>query len=372
MEYRVGVIGGGLAGLTVSSLLPSSIEAIVFEEDKTIGYPKHCTGLVGEYTLSFYTRITSPRIIANRYYSVCFNIYGVDYCIHSRKPICYRLDRPLLEQLLYDKTLSRGHNVLLNCRVESIGRDYLETTSGRRYHVGYIVLAEGSKHYFTKKYIGSINKYIGIQYLARIQFIDPYRVHVVYHRGARDYFQWIVPVDKDTALIGYMSRGVVSRDKLLGIASRVVGRVSSVLESFGGEIPVDTIKWGVMEKLFPIGDTVPLTKPFSGGGLYGVSMATPYLVEAIAYGRPEMYWRFIKWFKWRQRQQLFLRRLCTRLHGLAYASRLVTLLNRLGVEIDSRDYDRHDTIVYKALPILVTQPWIYPYTLSSLRNPLKP
>ncbi len=371
MKIDVGVIGGGAAGLTVSSLLPSSLEVIVFEEDSRIGYPKHCTGLVGLLTTEFYTSLLDRSIVVNKYYSVSFIIGGDVFSINSREPLAYRIDRPLLEEKLYDRTVSRGHSVLFRERVFDT-KPYCIETRGKEYSVDYIVLAEGSKHTITRKYIGFVKKYIGYQYRVRVGSVNPYNLYVVYPSMVREGFLWITPLDSDQALIGYLYSRALSRDYLFKKCSRIVEGIGSVLEGFGGPIPVDKVKWSGLEPVLPIGDTIPSTKPFSGGGLYGISVLTPYLVEAIVKEKPCLYWRRLWMYKRKQDLQLLIKNISLKLGGLAYTPLLISRLYRFGVSIGGREYDMHERILYKSIPILVTQPWILLQNLSSLKNLLKP
>lgn len=63
----------GGARWTHNGFFIRDLEAVIIEEHSSPGTPKHCTGLVGEYTAEFYKSILGPGIIDNKYSRIIFH-----------------------------------------------------------------------------------------------------------------------------------------------------------------------------------------------------------------------------------------------------------------------------------------------------------
>jgi len=372
LTRRIGVIGAGPAGLTVAALLPSSYEVVVFEEHSRIGYPIHCTGIIGSFTADFYRSLVGDRVFENRYVGAYIYTRKGFFTVSSDKPLVYRLNRPLLEEKLYDIVSRKGFDVLLGEKVEKVffrnNSPCLETRSSN-YVFDYVVDGEGfSRRIACDLGCSGVDYVFGIQYLVHIERIDPSYFHVIFTDKTPFLPIWVVPVDYDKALMGYgYKHGSLKYDYLVKIAQKHlrVG-IGGFTRVFGGPIPIGRpcypIRYG---RVYLIGDAVPFTKPFSGGGLYGIAFLTPYLVKSIVRGDPTYYHRAFQNGSRRVGMQLLAREFSIRLGGLYVAVEYLRKIHRLGLKITLEDYDRHEKILIRSLPLLITT---FPLILSNTQK----
>ena len=371
------IVGGGPAGLTTAFLLRNKT-VYVFEEHKELGIPKHCTGLVGLYTASFFNKIAGKNVLDNKYNSICYHIPCRSFCLYWNRPIAYRIKRPYLEQKLGDLIESIGHKLFLGKRIKtiSVGKNRVEDNKGKTYSYGKLVIAEGAKGFLTKNIRGknSWRNIIGIQRRVRIKNIEPYTFHVFFPKILRDFFAWLVPIDYEEALIGYGLRigQYINYDLIQCYVEKRTGlKTGSGIEVFGGLIPISRPGAGVIENIYFIGDSLPFTKPFTGGGLYGIALLAPYLAIELEQNIP-IFKKSLQQYRSRLNLQFIARDLSIKISGTWVVPALLELLTRFGISIKQEDYDRHENIVLKALPILLTQPWLLPYILYSRDTCVKP
>lgn len=367
MSKRIGIIGAGPAGLSTASLLPGEYDVWIFEEHNRIGFPVHCAGIISFFTAGFYKDLVGEKIFENRYSGAYIYTSKGYFAVIANKPLIYKLNRPLLEEKLYDIVSRKGFNILLSTKVNRLflkdNMPCLETKSGN-YIFDYVVNGEGfSRRISMDLGCPNVDYVYGIQYLVRTENIDPGFFHVIFIDKTPFLPIWIVPIDSNEVLIGY---GYRSRPIEYNIVAKIVWKyarikISSSSKSFGGAIPIGRpcypIKYG---KIFLLGDAIPFTKPFSGGGLYGIAYLTPYLIKSIIRENTTYYH---KAFIHRSRMlniQLITRNISLRLGGLHVAVEYLRKLYRIGFRISLEDYDHHERIFIKSIPLLtITFPLIF-------------
>jgi len=351
---RIYIVGAGPAGLTTGFFLSRkipSISIIVFDHRRKPGVPPHCTSIVGEETAEFYKEILGEEVIEKKYYFVTFHTPMRKYTVYSKKPIAYRLARPYLEQKLCDKLLDMGVEIRLGKHVLPTHLGVL-IADGKEYE-GLIIAADGAYSLFRKKYCGWIPETItGLQRIVRVDKQLENGFHVFFDPDTPRFYQWIVPLDEDkTVLVGYADCRIRSDpdrifDKVLGKAGlRPVSRE----RVFGGPIIRDLPHrpYNIGGRIYFIGDSLPASKPVTGGGLYGIKELAPVLAEAIIKGDPRIYDQSVERLRKKFQQSWFLTRLFKHKYWV-----FADLFSVFEGEFEPRLFDLHEKIIWRAIPRL--------------------
>jgi len=356
------VVGAGPAGL-LTAIFVRKREVVVFEEHREVGKPKHCAGFVGEDTAKTYASIAGFSIIDNEYDTLVFHTPKGSFELSFRKPIVYRVDRPMLEEKLLDRALAKGVRVEFGKRVKpgsSVGEVVVDGVT-KSFEV--IVAADGSASLFRKKYYGGYaSKLIGVQYVYRAEGLDDSVIHLFFNEITPEFFQWLAPLDSDRVLIGLATRKYSVHPEALvkWIARRARVKLGSRVEVFGGLLPRDKpVKNPVYaDKVFFIGDSVPHVKPFTGGGLRLISILAPVLAKSLDKGSPTEYVRLHKALIKRVAVEYAATRIVERI-GYWLAPAAAAQLHGLGL-LTSSDYDNHYAVVLKTLAL---SPVLFPKLL---------
>jgi len=350
---KILVAGAGPAGL-LTSLYIDNHDVVLVEEHSEVGKPKHCAGFIGELTVKRYASLLGWSVIDHKYNVVVFHTPRGAYTLYFHKPLIYHINRPLLEEKLLDKVLSKGHEIIFNTRVKPGDKPGKVFLGDKELVVDKIIAADGPHSVFRKKYFGKHKEWLrGVQYIYRASNLDSSTVHTLFNEYTPDFFQWLAPLDHDTVLIGFASKEYrVHPDKIVNYISRKTGvKLGSKLEVFGGVIPYDKPLEDpiIDDKIYFIGDSVPLIKPYTGGGLVAISLAGPALGLSIKYGDPSLYRRIYRLIGSRIIYEYFATNLARRF-GYWIPPYIVYHLYRLGI-LTPTDYDNHYRLLFKSLPL---------------------
>lgn len=357
---KIAVIGAGPAGL-LTSLFIRNNDAYIFEEHKQVGVPEHCTGLIGVETASFFTKILGWKIIDNVFYSIFFHTPIGVFKLYFRKPIAYHIKRPLLEEKLLDKVYGLGHVVYFGVRVKPGVKLGGFRAGDRSFLVDKIIASDGASSVFRLRYFGKIKNYIyGVQRLIRTSNVDPHVFHVLYNNYTPKFFQWFVPLDYDIALIGYgTTKHMVDPEKIFyKIISKVGVSAGSTIKTFGGLIPFDKplSKPGFKNKIFFVGDSIPLTKTYTGGGLHGISIYAPVLGKSVDEDNIKELSNYYSFIRRDFVLEYYLSKL-SRTIGYWIPSVIVSKIHEVGL-LSEIDYDKHMRLLFKTLivsPLLFSE-----------------
>lgn len=360
---RIAVIGAGPAGLLTSFFIREH-DVFIFEEHGQVGVPEHCTGLIGVETANFFTRILGWKIIDNIFYGIFFHTPRGIYKLYFKKPIAYHVVRPLLEEKLLDKVSSIGHHIYFGVRAKPGEKPGSFRAGDRSFLMDIVIASDGASSLFRRKYFRIINSYIyGIQMLVRTSNIDPYIFHVLYSEYMPNFFQWFVPLDYDIALAGYgtAKHSIHPSRVIQKIFKRVGASIGTVIKTFGGLIPFDKPldKPGFMDKIFFVGDSIPFTKTYTGGGLYGITVYAPYLGLFLDKGDIGELNKYYNALKRGFMHEYYLTRL-SRVTGYWVPSLIVSKIHKLGL-LSHEDYDKHYRLLFKTF---IVAPLIIPEILT--------
>ena len=366
------VIGGGPAGLLVASKI-RNLEVLVFEEHSQVGLPKHCAGIVGCATARIISKELSPRIIDHKYNQVYFIAPAFKVNLIFDRDVAFHVNRPLLESILATRVESLGHRIIYNSRAvpKSLGTVYARREV---YKYRYLVAADGAYSISRKTLLSSKFEFlVGLQMRVKTRDLDERTLYIIYTDIVPDFFAWIIPLGGE-ALIGTASRGVLNVDKALSYIQKLLGvSQQTILEKFGGLIPVHKPlrRPVIYGSVVFHGDSVPLTKPYTGGGLYYIFKLSPLLARLLESNRLEDYNAIYT-------RAFYSKNLLERL-GVQFLRKLS--MYYLPAEITRRlhslslvreeDFDDHYRLVLKTLSVLpLLGGEIFLSTLKALQNTL--
>lgn len=373
---KIHIVGGGPAGLTIASLI-RNYDVVVFEEHKKVGLPVHCTSIVGEYAKNFFTRLLGEKIVENYYNSIYIYTPGSILHLYSKNPIAYRLKRPFLEEKLYDKIVGKGHKVLLGERVVDVTWKHIRTRD-KLYSYDILVIAEGASRFLTRRILGlkknNIDYVVGLQVKAKAKDLDKHSFYTFFTRHNRYFFYWITPLgDGEHVLVGggtrlgehlYLKKIIEFLAKILGI------KVEAKDNYYGGLIPISYPRRCCIEvdnkTIYFIGDSLPASKPFTGGGLYGIAYLAQALSSEINHEVKGLYRKSVEELKRSLWRQFIVYKCSVRLHGTWIVPFMLSKFIKHGVIFKKEYYDKHDALVKEAIKVSILKPSSVCDTLSSL------
>ena len=316
METGVAVVGGGPAGLAVAARL-RGVDAVVLEASPRLGWPPHCTGIVSPRVAEGLTGLglrdlESEDVLEAVYREAVFLGPGAgEACRLQGRPLAVKLARPGLEDLLASMAEAQGHRVATRAVVEAVrtqsGRVVVQARGVGVVEAGYAVLAQGRQRLAPRLPLprGPCTTVPGVEERVTLSKRLPGDAFYTLHasRIAPGFFAWLAPVgDGREAVVGLATRapGLAARLEAFKrlLERRGVTSFSRVLSRRGGLVlRGPAAPAAARGRLAWIGDTLCASKPYTGGGLYAVSVLAPVLAEALergALGPYEAAWRRLR------------------------------------------------------------------------------
>jgi len=282
MQRDVIIVGGGPAGLSLASNI-RNLDVIVFEEHSRVGFPKHCAGIVGCETAEIITSTISSKTIDHKYRNILFKAPNYTVKLIFKREVAFHVNRPLLEEALASKVEALGHRVVLNTRARPLTWGKI-LARGDIFKCRYLVVADGANSLFRRVLVNEKECFLmGLQLRARVKGLDKDTLYIIYTSSLPEFFAWIIPLEEE-ALIGVASRDPMRAQRALQYLQRHLKiSVENIYEKFGGLLPLHKpLKSPVFGgQLVFHGDSVPLVKPYTGGGLYYIFKLTPILARYL-------------------------------------------------------------------------------------------
>lgn len=371
LAVNIGIIGCGIAGLTVSYYLLSDrvASSITIFERRTLVPRKHCTGLISPETLMKLP--LASRFVENTYRSMVFFIHGANFGIEiaADRYFACRIDRVKHEIELMRSLNEMGTVINLGCDVTNISsynNRYLLTfkRGGEELLSTYfdkIVIAEGYPPKLSKKY-GLSAKYDVLRALQeevsissalkddQVETIYVFISPILFGKG----FAWLVPMDRYRVIVGYATEYTSSIEMLENVKQifKNILKLSyrSVEDLYGGDVlqgyPIATYTNGILS----IGDAVSMVKSISGGGLYAISLASKLYTKIINSGSAEYYRALRRLFNVLRTQYIIKNATWDTLKHVLSNTNIIRRVNKiLSFNLKHLDYDRHDLLIYTFL-----------------------
>ena len=281
-SFDLAIIGGSISGLSLAYwLADSDLNIAVFEEDRNIGFPLKCSGIVSERILEIFPKL--PKSIIERRINLARISCGnreIELEVNA-----LILNRPKLEDWLFRKLRRKGITFIWD-RVEGF---YIRDDDKR------IAIKTKAKEYYLSKYVAGCD---GPASITRRFFIDrdpdkfyfakfcyakekmPEEFQVFLDRRYSEFFAWRFPRRK------YVEYGLATKSGLYEKFEKFVqDKDVRIEEVFGGTIPIGPtksyFKYGLL-----LGDSCAQTKPLTGGGIIYSLLASKIASEIFRKENP--------------------------------------------------------------------------------------
>lgn len=281
MSCDVVVVGAGPAGLMAARTLAAEGHAVsVLEEHPAIGYPVHCTGLLG---VDAFDELTLPRgSIRAILQSARFNgPDGSSVTIESDRIRAAVIDRGEFDAALAAEASSAGAVIRPGARASAIDvtPDVVSVTvdePGQRYVVRAraCVLACGASYRFNRKLGLGVPAHLVQTAQTEVPFHGEPQVDVYIGREVAPHgFGWVVPFSRNAvpwARIGLMC-SVRAQPHFESFVRRVwrAGAFDAPLpRPYLKPLPLAPISRTYADRVLAVGDAAGIVKPTTGGGIY--------------------------------------------------------------------------------------------------------
>ena len=260
---KVGIVGGGPVGCYCGYLLASKgFHVDIFEEDKDIGKPVQCTGIVTRKILGFIN--IEPLNVVNK-----VRVHSENKSIDLRLQDNLVIDRAAFDLKLAEMASKAGARINTGCKVDKISRKGVYAP--KLFDCDIIIGADGPGS-IVAKYIGVNRRFWkGVQ--ARVRAKNDNAVDFYLNKGV---YSWKVPESDKVVRVGGLATKKQVEELIEG----------EVLEWQGGLIPKYDSKQPIQKNnIYLVGDAAGQVKATTGGGLVPGLLACEDLADSIVCGR---------------------------------------------------------------------------------------
>ncbi len=266
--HDVIVIGGGPVGLRVAQkVAKAGYDTLVLEEDRAIGAPVQCAGLVSPRVV----QMTGTKSIVGDFNRATIHPPDAEPLeIVSPVPKAYVLDRGAFDREMVTKAKMNGAEIRIGSRVTGWDRKgkIVFRQEGKKHsaRAEVVIGADGPNSLLRRLSDISVKG----EHLPGIQALvgkEPDGIHIfIGNDTAPGFFAWELPHPAGTTIGLATDSG-----NAYSYLTRLLGRMGldrKVIALQAGTIPLGTIQNSVGDGFMLVGDAAYQVKPLSGGGLY--------------------------------------------------------------------------------------------------------
>ena len=282
---KIGLIGAGPSNLFLAWLLRNEADFHLIEEDRKLGLPLHCTGLVSE-RMAIALGI-GKRVFDNYYdkLTVATDPYSTGILLRFTGSRVIMLNRPGLEEYLYGEASLRMEH--MGVRATDVNyKGVVKGSGGFEDSFDLVVIGEGARNVLSRRILGTkLITVSGIQvdgyspYLRNVVNDDHHIIVLFNEKYSGRFFTWIVPKGG-----GEFRIGVVDDNSVVGLRFRRIINQFRVTPRrvFGGKIVLGSlnVNYGY-GSVVAVGDSTGVTKALTGGGIITGMLTSLILARAI-------------------------------------------------------------------------------------------
>lgn len=277
MKADVHIVGAGVSGgVAAYNLVKGGLDVMISEEDRSVGLPQHCTGIISARGLEESGFPYKKAILNKAYGSHIYGPYGEKITIRKTKVQAYIVDRVLLDRIYINMAEKAGAELLMGKKVASRD-DYLAgTVVGADGAISTVARIEG---------FSPIKKYaIGYQEIIESKDITNDNMVSVYlsQKLFPGFFGWVVPLEDGKAICGFgITSGYLANGRMKRLLSLAGIRTQRTLMRFGGLIPLGPRERNTSKNVVLIGGAGGYSKATSGGGVYFSTLSAKIAADCI-------------------------------------------------------------------------------------------
>jgi len=277
------VIGGGPAGSMAARLLAGRFDVTVLESRETSGRPVQCTGLITEESV----RMSGIRP------DILNTVYGAKVHFPGGGTMSVRSDRPkgvLVDRYDFDTRMAeaaRDAGAVYRYSERYTGAEFFPdkvsvSSSRGRLAADLLIGADGHTSSVLRDAGCPAPRFVrGIQVDIKHRMEDQEIMELRVGSVAPGSFSWEIPFGDHTrvGLCTRWSAGPPS-DHLNRLLVKAGLDGKEIISKVSGKIPIGGVERTFGDRMMLIGDAAGQIKPVSGGGIYPMLKAAPYLASA--------------------------------------------------------------------------------------------
>jgi digeranylgeranylglycerophospholipid reductase len=280
-EKKVLIIGAGPIGCLLGEKLSSqNIPVTIFEENKNIGKPDHCAGLVNIKNINKIYNF-SNKVILNKINGAIIRFGNESVELYRNKEEAIVLDRINFDKNIAENARKKGVEIRLERKVVNFKREnskfnIIFNNSNKDQKSDYIINAAGVKGLLSKNF-GCNYKGLkfALQYeMSNVRDISDNFVELYFNNDLTPgFFSWIIPINGDKVRVGLATTGSNIKSRL----DFFINKISFNKDRFK-KAQIIHLKPGVVitggpiyrvykDNQIAVGDAAGHVKPTTGGGL---------------------------------------------------------------------------------------------------------